>query len=146
MGALFQIVFVALDALSRLTGLTYEEINIVVYYALVPLVFAHLLDRIIHRHVFVVSVVIGLVTALGFIPDFESFSETLFDASVGFLKSFSVVGWNYVTASVIVCLIAPLALFLVMLRFAYPGWLSRHFPTVRRAVTRFMPHATSDRG
>lgn len=52
MRLIFKIVMKLLQAVARFTGLTYNEINIIVYYVLVPLLWAALLDWYIKLPVF----------------------------------------------------------------------------------------------
>jgi hypothetical protein len=45
---------------------------------------------------------------LFFVPDFEKFATMLFYKSVDFLNWFQALGLDYVQASVVICVIAPL--------------------------------------
>jgi len=53
------------------------------------------------------------------INDFEKFSEWLFNYSAKFLNSFSYIGWNYVEASVIICVFIPIIVFSFLVYFAF---------------------------
>jgi len=55
--------------------------------------------------------------AVLFIPDFEQFSSTLFDVSVDFLNWFDIIGLNYVQASVVICVLAPLLIIGILMYF-----------------------------
>ena len=125
MDVVFAIVYKALLALASWTGLSYKEINIVVYYILGPLVFCVLIDRIIKKPLVTPAWTLIVVVSLFVIDDFSEFSEALFDVSVVFLKSFSVLGLDYIAASVVICVILPAAIFLVLLYIACPGWFKR---------------------
>ena len=125
MDVVFAIVYKALLALASWTGLSYKEINIVVYYILGPLVFCVLIDRIIKKPLVTPAWTLIVVVSLFVIDDFSEFSEALFDVSVVFLKSFSVLGLDYIAASVVICVILPAAIFLVLLYFGCPGWFKR---------------------
>jgi hypothetical protein len=105
--AVFTIVAVGLDWLAACTGLTYVEINIIVYFMAIPFVFAAMLDGILRRHWLKLAVVAGWALALFAIPDFNAFSERLFAASVTFLMLFGRIGLDYTAASVVVCVIVP---------------------------------------
>lgn len=49
------------------------------------------------------------------IPDFEFFSDFIFEKSVSFLKLFQNIGLNYVQASVIICVVIPAAVIIWLL-------------------------------
>lgn len=121
MDLIFFIVYKALVMLSEWTGLSYNEINIVVYYILTPFVFFALIDKIIKKPITTIGWLLVLIVSAFFIDDFGTFSDELFAGSVVFLKWFSIIGINYVAASVIICVILPAALFFILLHFAYPG-------------------------
>ena len=107
MNAVFYVVMVGLEWLAARTGLTYVEINIIVYFMVIPLVFAAMLDGILRWHWLKLAVVAGWALALFEIPDFNVFSERLFAASVAFLMLFGRIGLDYTAASVAVCVIVP---------------------------------------
>jgi hypothetical protein len=125
MNAIFDLVYSLLVWVSRVSGLSYEEVNIIAYYFLVPLVFLALIDRIIRRNVCVCGFVAvwGVFLLLG--PSFAGFSDDLFEKSVRFLNALSVLGMNYTVASVVVCVLLPGLLFVVLLHFAFPRLFQR---------------------
>jgi hypothetical protein len=49
-----------------------------------------------------------VVLTLFFVPDFKKFATMLFYKSVDFLNWFQALGLDYVQASVVICVIAPL--------------------------------------
>ncbi len=118
MDTAFQIVYLLLVYGARVTGLTYNEINIVVYYMIIPMIYLAMLDKIMGRHIFK-SVFAVLILLVIFLTDFGKFSDGLFDLSVKFLLLFKVVGWNYTVASVIICVVVPLIVFAVLFYFSY---------------------------
>lgn len=107
MNAAFNIVMVALEWLASLTGFTYVEINIIAYLMILPFLYAAMIDGILRRHWLKIAVVVGWALALMAIPDFGAFSNRVFDVCVVFLNGFSVLGLDYVAASVVVCVILP---------------------------------------
>lgn len=118
MERVFQFVYLLLVQGAHRTGLTYHEINIVVYYMVVPMLYLALLDWIMKRHLLKIGYAcVILLTVLA--VDFDKFSTWLFDLSVRFLLMFQVVGWNYTVASVVVCVVVPLAVFVVLCCFAF---------------------------
>lgn len=110
MNKIFNIVYHILIWLSELTGFTYREINIIVYFILLPFIYFTLIDRIFKFHYTKIGFSIATILALIAIPNFKSFSSSLFDKSVDFLNWFDVLGWNYIEASVIICVVLPVLL------------------------------------
>ena len=121
MDLFFETVYLFLDWLSEVTGLSYEEVNIVVYFILLPVIYLHLVDRILRRHVLAPLFGLAAITFLTSTRDFAGIADRLFRSSVEFLESFEAIGWNYGTSSVILCVFAPLMLFVALLHFAYPS-------------------------
>jgi len=113
---------------SEVTGFTYNEVNVIAYYIILPFVYVMLADRIMRGHWLKIFYVLGVAVCLFMIPDFTSFSDWLFKKSVEFLLSFQILGWNYIVSSVLVCVVFPAVVFIVMFHFAYPGL----FAAIRR--------------
>ena len=126
MHTIFQIVYNVLKRLSSVTGLTYNEINIVVYFIIIPLIYLVMIDKIIHKHILKLTFG-GLVISIVAFADFKSFSDSVFAASVKFLLSFENIGWNYVVASVIVCVIVPMIVFCVLFYFSFWPYIKNKF-------------------
>jgi len=135
MNTAFQIVHDLLLKLSGLTGFTYNEVNIIAYYLILPFAYVALADKILKIHVLKILYAFTLLSCLLAIKDFRKFSDWLFNASVDFLLAFQVIGWNYVVSSVLICVVFPGIVFLVMFHFAYP----RFFPAILRHTTRRNP-------
>lgn len=131
MDTTFQIVYSLLRWIAEITGFTYNEVNIIVYYILLPFAYVVLADRILKKHVLKVLYVIGVAVCLLLIKDFTKFSDWLFQKSVDFLLSFQFLGWNYVVSSVLICVVFPAIVFLVMFHFAYP----KVFQTIGRRLS-----------
>ena len=108
MNAVFDAVMHSLEWGAGLSGLTYAEVNIIVYFMLLPVALAAMADRILHWHWLKLSVLAVWATALLAIPNFTAFSDRAFDLCAAFLSAFAVVGLSYVQASVAVCVILPL--------------------------------------
>lgn len=115
MDGVFKLVYEILKWLSDFTGFTYREMNIMVYFILIPFTFFVLIDKILGKHFFKIGFSIIVVLSLFLVGDFETFSNRLFDRSVHFLNWFEVLGWNYTQASVIICVFVPLFFFLLLL-------------------------------
>ena len=126
MNVIFILVYALLTWISSVTGLTYHEINIVAYYFVLPALLLFLVDKIIQkRYLCSITFLAAWLLLLLFTPNFSDFSDRAFTASMDFLKSFSVIGINYVTASVLICVILPAVAFVLLLRRAFPARFSR---------------------
>lgn len=121
MNSLFNAVAQLLSAVAALTGLTYNEINIVAYYIVLPFVYVALLDRILAKHFLKIAYVCLWIVILFSVDDFVASSDRLFEGSVRFLLGFSVVGLGYVAASVLVCVVLPGIVLLSLLALAFPA-------------------------
>jgi hypothetical protein len=130
----FYIVYQFLQWLSHLTGLSYKEVNIIVFYILIPFALFALVDKILRKPICSISFLIVVIVAFFSIRDFEAFSIDLFDYSVEFLLLFSAIGIGYDAASVIVCIVLPFLLFIVLCYFAFPLPFRRRLPTFARAI------------
>ena len=101
--------------IAKITGLSYNEINIITYYYIIPFFYLTLIDYKLDIHILKTSfLILGLISIM-LIKDFNHFSDQLFIKSVNFLQSFEIVGWNYIVSSVIICVIIPIALFIIIL-------------------------------
>ncbi len=112
---IFKIVASSLSYISRKTGLTYNEINIIVYYFLIPFSWLFLLDIIFQFHYFKIGIVFY---TLGFIVgcrNFKAYSDWLFGKSVSFLTYFNKLGISYITSSVWICVSLPLVIYAILL-------------------------------
>ena len=130
MSFVFHIISSAFRRVAEVTGFSYEEINIIIYFFLIPAFFFFLIDRIVKRYVCSAIFLILSVGFFFFIPSFDEFSDYLFERCVDFLLWFSVVGWNYTVASVVICVILPLLVFIPLIHYAFPGFYRRYYPTV----------------
>lgn len=117
---IFQFVYSLLMRIAELTGFSYNEINIIAYYIVLPFAYIILLDRILKTHALKILYVTGITAALFLIGDFSTFSDRLFRKSVDFLLWFEILGWNYVVSSVLICVVFPVIVFIAMFHFAYP--------------------------
>lgn len=120
MNIIFDIVAQMLDLIASVTGFTYNEINIIAYYILLPFIYVALIDRIVRKHVLKIAYILAWAGILCLIQDFNAFCNTLFKRSVDFLMLFSRLGLDYVAASVVICVILPGIVFVVLLLLALP--------------------------
>lgn len=132
MNATFQIVYSLLNWIAEITGFTYNEVNIIAYYIMLPFACVILADRILKMHVLKIIYGVGVTGGLLFIADFKTFSDWLFRKSVDFLLSFQFLGWNYIVSSVLICVVFPAVVFIAMFHFAFP----KFFPAIGRPLSR----------
>jgi hypothetical protein len=118
--------------IAQITGFTYNEVNIIAYYIVLPFFYFILADRILKTHVLKFLYVVSVTACLLFIADFTIFSDWLFQKSVDFLLSFEFLGSNYIVSSVLICVVFPAVVFLVMFHFAFP----KIFPVIGRRFSR----------
>ena len=94
--------------IAKVTGRTYNEINIIVYYMLMPLSWFVMVDYICGLPFLSPLFVLAWVLALW--KDkmkFRDRCDWAFEKSVEFLLWFKTIGWNYVVSSVIICVVVP---------------------------------------
>ena len=116
---IFNAVAQALRSLSRLTGFTYNEINVLLYYFIIPFTWLILLDNFLDVHYLKMS---GIIFCLGFFAgcnDFKKYSDWLFFKSVIFLNFFNRFGSNYIKSSVWICVSFPLLIYAILLYLSF---------------------------
>lgn len=101
---------------AKLTGATYNEVNIIVYYLLIPLSWAAMVDYIT-KMPFLTPMCI-LAWGIFLWKDkmkFRDRCDWAFDKSVEFLLYFKKIGWNYVVSSVIICVVVPVLIYVELI-------------------------------
>lgn len=94
--------------IAKLTGLTYNEVNIIVYYLLIPLSWMLMIDYITMLLFLTPLFIIAWGIFLWKDPmKFRNRCDWVFDKSVDFLLYFKKIGWNYIVSSVIICVVVP---------------------------------------
>ncbi|MDR1555996.1 MAG: hypothetical protein LBS88_03040 [Tannerellaceae bacterium] len=119
MNIIFYIVARLLHMISAITGLSYNEINIIVYYFCIPFSWLAMLDKFFDFHWFKIGFALLTVVFLVLGPNFGKFCDALFTRSVEFLNLFSNYGMNYITASVVICVILPLMVYALLCLMLY---------------------------
>jgi hypothetical protein len=112
---IFNIVAKGLVKISSVTGFTYNEINILVYYFFIPLSWLVLLDIIFHFHFLKIAFAIFCFGFYTGCRNFRKYSDWLFDKSVFFLNYFNKFGSNYYATSVWICVTAPLLIYALLI-------------------------------
>lgn len=119
---LFYIVSWQLVILGKLTGLTYNEINIIIYYVFIPYSYLVLFDKIFNFHYLKIVFVISLIITIPFFGNLHTYCDWLFAKSVDFLNSFEKINLPYVEASVFICIFGVLLIYALLL------WLNYYIP------------------
>jgi hypothetical protein len=114
---IFNIVAKLLIKISSLTGFTYNEINILVYYFFIPFTWSVLLDIIFRFHFFKIAFAIFCLGFYSGCRSFRNYSDWLFDKSVVFLNYFNKFGSNYHASSVWICVTIPLLIYALLIFF-----------------------------
>lgn len=98
--------------IGKVFHLTYTSVNIIVWYMLLPLVWASILDYKLHQ-ILLAPLWALLCMGIGVIQGkkFNQFCDTLFRLSQIFILSFG----NYFLWSVIICLILPILVTIVLI-------------------------------
>ena len=114
MNDIFQVVYKFLKWISKISGLSYHEVNIIIYFIVIPAFFIFLLSKIFKQKMFIIGFLILIFISILIIPDFSKFSTLVFDKSVVFLNWFEYLGLNYIQASVVICVILPVLIILFL--------------------------------
>ncbi len=105
---IFAIVAGVEHIIAKVTGMTYNEVNIIVYYLLIPLSWAVMIDYITMMPILTPMYIIAWVIFLWKDPmKFRDRCDWAFMKSVVFLLWFKRIGWNYIVSSVIICVVVP---------------------------------------
>ena len=112
----FGIVALGLNILAKLTGLTYREINIIVYYLIIPLSWCIMLDYIMGLPITTpIWILLWIYIFWSKRKFFRKWCDVAFQLSVDFLLKFQRIGWNYWVASVIIGVVVPIIIYAVLI-------------------------------
>lgn len=113
---IFAIVAGVEHVIAKVTGLTYNEVNIIVYYLLIPLSWAVMIDSITMLPLLSPMYIMGWIVFLWKDPmKFRDRCDWTFRKSVDFLLWFKKIGWNYVVSSVIICVVVPALIYVELI-------------------------------
>ena len=113
---IFAVVAGAEHIIAKLTGATYNEVNIIIYYLLIPLSWVAMIDYITKMPFFSIMYIIAWIIFLRKDPmKFRDRCEWAFMRSVDFLLWFKKIGWNYVVSSVIICVVIPILIYVELI-------------------------------
>lgn len=112
----FAIVAGAEQLIARMTGTTYNEVNIIVYYLIIPLSWTLMLDYIIAVPVLTPLLILAwIIFVWKDKMTFRNRCDWAFDKSVDFLLWFQKIGWNYIVSSVIICVVVPILVYIALI-------------------------------
>ena len=112
---IFQITALTLLKIAAKTKLSYNEINIIVYYFIIPLSWAILVDIWLATPIISVLFVIFCAVVYALVRNnFKEWSDYIFKKSVDFLLYFNRFGSNYVLSSVVICIIVPIIVYIIL--------------------------------
>ena len=102
--------------IAKLTGSTYNEVNIIVYYFFIPLSWTVMIDYLTKlpflTPMFVLAWIIFLWKDT---MKFRDRCDWAFQKSVDFLLWFRRIGWNYIVSSVIICVVVPIIIYIELI-------------------------------
>ena len=112
---IFKIVANSLLWIASRMNLTYHEINIIVYYFIVPLTWCIMLDVIIKKAILTpIWILFWIVIFIRVRKHFSKWCDRVFKKSVDFLLWFQWIGWDYYKASVIICCVVPVLIYIAL--------------------------------
>lgn len=113
---IFAIVAGAELLIAKLSGTTYNEVNIIVYYLVIPLSWMVMVDYITKMPFLTPMFILAWVIFLW--KDkmkFRNRCDLAFDKSVDFLLWSKKIGWNYIVSSVIICVVVPILVYIELI-------------------------------
>ena len=113
---IFGMVAASLNILAKLIGMTYNEINIIVYYLIIPLSWCIMLDYIMGLPITTpIWILLWIYIFWSKRKFFRKWCDVAFQLSVDFLLKFQRIGWNYWVASVIIGVVVPIIIYAVLI-------------------------------
>lgn len=112
---IFKIVANSLCYIGDKTGLTYNEMNIIIYYFCIPFSWVCLIDVLLHVHYLKITFIIFTLGFFTGCRNFKDYSNWLFDKSVTFLNYFNKFGSNYIASSVWICVSLPAIIYALLI-------------------------------
>lgn len=116
---IFMIVMGSLMAIAAVFGTTYNVVNILVYYILIPSSWIYLISRKTSIWINILSIL--AVIAFALLPDLRKNCDYFFQKSVDFLNwSATVFNSNYIDMSVYICVVAVALVYLILIPLTLP--------------------------
>ena len=112
----FGIVAASLRLMAKALHMTYNEINIIVYYLIIPLSWFIMLDYIIGLPITTpIWILLWVYIFWSKRKFFRQWCDVAFRLSVDFLLKFQRIGWNYWMASVIIGVVVPIIIYAALI-------------------------------
>ena len=112
----FGIVAASLRLMAKALHMTYNEINIIVYYLIIPLSWCIMLDYIIGLPITTpIWILLWIYIFWSKRKFFRQWCDVAFQLSVDFLLKFQRIGWNYWVASVIIGVVVPIIIYAALI-------------------------------
>ena len=113
---IFGTVALGLNLMAKLTGMTYREINILVYYLIIPLSWCIMLDYIMGLPITTpIWILLWVYIFWSKRKFFRQWCDVAFKLSVDLLLKFQRIGWNYWVASVIIGVVVPIIIYAALI-------------------------------
>lgn len=113
---IFGTVALALKVMAKALHMTYNEINIIVYYLIIPLSWFIMLDYIIGLPITTpIWILLWVYIFWSKRKFFRQWCDVAFRLSVDFLLKFQRIGWNYWVASVIIGVVVPVIIYAALI-------------------------------
>ena len=103
--------------MANFLGISYNEANILVYFVLIPMVWAWMIDRTHRSHAVKISYAMLVMAVVLIGGNVSELCDTMFMVCVYFLCLFEPIGIGYMTSSVIFCVILPVIFHIWLVRF-----------------------------
>ena len=113
----FDLTVIILKKLAKRLGMSYRQLNVLLWVVLLPVFWALMLDRLVGFHYFTVATACLLAGFIYPVLRSKRKASQLFDKFAYFLFSFSMYGMGYRTSSVIFCLIIPFCITVLLITF-----------------------------
>jgi hypothetical protein len=114
--ATFQAVAKGLYYSGTIINLNYNQMNILVYFGIIPLIWAFIIDKMFRFHYVKLMHLLVILFCWVTINNLSAFCDDLFYACVIFLNLFRPIGIDYVAASVLFCVVLPIAFHMFLWR------------------------------
>ena len=97
--------------LAKKTNLTYNEVNVILYYFIIPLTWCVMIDYIVQIPLFTLLwIVLWIMINKLAKPSFRKWCDRIFKLSQQFICFFG----EYVKYSVIICIIVPITIYIIL--------------------------------
>lgn len=113
----FSAVAYGLIKMANFLGISYNEANILVYFVIIPMVWAWMIDKAYRTNVVKIGYAILIIAMVLISGDVSKLCDTLFMVCVYFLYLFKPIGIGYMASSVIFCVILPVIFHIWLVRF-----------------------------